>query len=189
MFSTYFSLIVKYTEIQNDEDVMNFFVTSFITNGETSQNNKIVDEEEILINKTEHRKLDKSRSSTLNVSLKQLYNFAKHVQDLRSTENQEINGFEMEFTFIEEKMMSRHLSADYSSALLDSNLCKNRYSNILPPEKTRVKLSITDGVGSDYINANYIQGLAPHTEKAYIATQGPLQSMLRFDFLFFSITL
>jgi len=29
--------------------------------------------------------------------------------------------------------------------------------------------------GSDYINANWIDGLIPGSEKAYISTQGPLQ--------------
>lgn len=28
--------------------------------------------------------------------------------------------------------------------------------------------------GSDYINANYVDGLIPGSEKAYIASQGPL---------------
>lgn len=43
-------------------------------------------------------------------------------------------------------------------------------------EITRVKLSEIEGEdGSDYINANWINGLIPgKTNKAYIATQGPL---------------
>jgi len=35
--------------------------------------------------------------------------------------------------------------------------------------------------GSDFINANYISGQVPGSEKAYIATQGPLQATF-FDF-------
>jgi netrin-G3 ligand len=52
---------------------------------------------------------------------------------------------------------------------------KNRYTNILPCDSTRVKLAAVDGVeGSDYINANFIDGEWKGTERAYIATQGPL---------------
>eukprot|EP00026_Physarum_polycephalum_P004129 Phypoly_transcript_04146.p1 GENE.Phypoly_transcript_04146~~Phypoly_transcript_04146.p1 ORF type:complete len:580 (+),score=86.30 Phypoly_transcript_04146:82-1821(+) len=50
---------------------------------------------------------------------------------------------------------------------------KNRYVNILPCDSTRVRLAPIAGVdGSDYINANFIDG--DGTERAYIATQGPL---------------
>lgn len=49
---------------------------------------------------------------------------------------------------------------------------KNRYVNILPCDSTRVRLVPIAGVdGSDYINANFIDGV---TDRAYIATQGPL---------------
>ena len=53
----------------------------------------------------------------------------------------------------------------YSQALSRENRYKNRYSNVLPADKTRVKLS---DLSSDYINANYIRN------GKYIATQGPL---------------
>ncbi|KAL4233516.1 hypothetical protein ACF0H5_008197 [Mactra antiquata] len=50
---------------------------------------------------------------------------------------------------------------------------KNRYSNILPFDHSRVKLRPSDDVeGSDYINANYIPGCTSPRE--YIATQGPM---------------
>lgn len=52
---------------------------------------------------------------------------------------------------------------------------KNRYVNILPCDSTRVRLTPIAGVdGSDYINANFIDGELSGTERAYIATQGPL---------------
>jgi len=52
---------------------------------------------------------------------------------------------------------------------------KNRYTNILPCDSTRVKLTAVEGIeGSDYINANFINGETNGTERAYIATQGPL---------------
>lgn len=87
----------------------------------------------------------------------------------------------------------------YQSALADENLPRNRYSNVLANEHSRVRLSDVAvaasvatqgtsadrssrfgdhsgmGVGvssSDYINANRIAGVAPHA--GYIATQAPL---------------
>jgi protein tyrosine phosphatase len=53
------------------------------------------------------------------------------------------------------------------------NRPKNRYANVMPFDKTRCKLSTVPGIdGSDYINANFIEGY--HKGKAFIATQGPL---------------
>ncbi|GAB0496944.1 hypothetical protein MMPV_008265 [Pyropia vietnamensis] len=87
----------------------------------------------------------------------------------------------------------------YQSALAEENLPRNRYSNVLANEHSRVRLSdvaiaasvATEGTSadrsrgfgghgglgvgvssSDYINANRIAGVAPHA--GYIATQAPL---------------
>ncbi|OWF52222.1 receptor-type tyrosine-protein phosphatase N2-like [Mizuhopecten yessoensis] len=55
-----------------------------------------------------------------------------------------------------------------------SNLRKNRYSDVLPYDHSRVILSNTSNVsGSDYINASSITDHDPRNP-AYIATQGPL---------------
>eukprot|EP01116_Phalansterium_solitarium_P012058 TRINITY_DN28015_c0_g1_i1.p1 TRINITY_DN28015_c0_g1~~TRINITY_DN28015_c0_g1_i1.p1 ORF type:complete len:311 (-),score=95.10 TRINITY_DN28015_c0_g1_i1:307-1239(-) len=63
-----------------------------------------------------------------------------------------------------------------TSALEPANTSANRYMNVLALEKTRVTLSLSSGWSkSDYINANYVDGLVPHSEQAYIATQGPLE--------------
>ncbi|XP_053390693.1 tyrosine-protein phosphatase 10D-like isoform X2 [Mercenaria mercenaria] len=52
---------------------------------------------------------------------------------------------------------------------------KNRYTNILPFDHSRVKLRPSDDMeGSDYINANYIPGYTSRRE--YIATQGAMQA-------------
>mmetsp|Transcript_24786 Transcript_24786/g.64549 ORF Transcript_24786/g.64549 Transcript_24786/m.64549 type:complete len:557 (-) Transcript_24786:67-1737(-) len=57
------------------------------------------------------------------------------------------------------------------------NKTKNRYKNILPFDDTRVTLKGDPAVvGSDYINANYIDGEASGTKRAYIASQGPLKA-------------
>ncbi|XP_064387090.1 receptor-type tyrosine-protein phosphatase S-like isoform X2 [Halichondria panicea] len=56
---------------------------------------------------------------------------------------------------------------------LPCNVIKNRYANINCFDDTRVRLSPTPGVdGSDYINANYIDGFLE--KRGYVATQGPL---------------
>ena len=64
-------------------------------------------------------------------------------------------------------------SANFKGANMNCNKQKNRYANVLPYDESRVKLSLIPGVeGSDYINANYINGYMK--KKAFIATQAPI---------------
>jgi len=58
-------------------------------------------------------------------------------------------------------------------SLTEENIGKNRYTDVLPYEETRVKLQIADGEkGSDYINANHIN-IGDHFQQ-YICCQAPL---------------
>ncbi|XP_026058842.1 receptor-type tyrosine-protein phosphatase eta-like [Carassius auratus] len=57
-------------------------------------------------------------------------------------------------------------------ALAVENQPKNRYSNVLPYDASRVKLSVRGSPLDDYINANYIPGY--NSRKEFIAAQGPL---------------
>ncbi|XP_063403661.1 receptor-type tyrosine-protein phosphatase H-like [Mytilus trossulus] len=61
-----------------------------------------------------------------------------------------------------------------NSANLDENKPKNRYTNILPYDHSRVILApmVDEEDSSDYINANYIPGYI--YGKEFIASQGPL---------------
>ncbi|CAI9729418.1 phosphatidylinositol phosphatase PTPRQ [Octopus vulgaris] len=79
--------------------------------------------------------------------------------------------------FCEEFKLLKSLSPvqPHVAAELQVNHTKNRYTNILAYDHSRVKLlPMDDDEGSDYINANYIPGYSLHRE--YIASQGPLPS-------------
>ncbi|XP_041134224.1 receptor-type tyrosine-protein phosphatase F-like isoform X6 [Polyodon spathula] len=65
----------------------------------------------------------------------------------------------------------------WENSNLEVNKPKNRYANVISYDHSRVILTSIDGVpGSDYINANYIDGY--RKQNAYIATQGPLPETL-----------
>lgn len=76
-------------------------------------------------------------------------------------------------SFLSENVYNKNARID--SALLQENLLKNRYINVLPEEQTRVKLSVVNGQQfTDYINANHITSQIPNSTKNYISCQAPL---------------
>ncbi|XP_070574627.1 receptor-type tyrosine-protein phosphatase beta-like [Ptychodera flava] len=82
---------------------------------------------------------------------------------------------EMDFQFSAEYEDLRSVGRDqtWDASELPENKGKNRYTNILPYDRTRIKLSIQgDDDTSDYVNANWMPGY--HSPKEFIATQGPL---------------
>ncbi|KAK6329073.1 hypothetical protein J4Q44_G00010510 [Coregonus suidteri] len=59
------------------------------------------------------------------------------------------------------------------AALLEENKNKNRFTNVLPYDWCRVKLTkLNQNMSSDYVNANYMPGYG--NSRQYIAAQGPL---------------
>ncbi|XP_012557847.2 receptor-type tyrosine-protein phosphatase F isoform X1 [Hydra vulgaris] len=66
----------------------------------------------------------------------------------------------------------------FEISMRPENKCKNRYANILAYDHSRVVLNTVENLeGSDYVNANYIDG---YTRKSkFIATQGPVQAAFK----------
>lgn len=95
----------------------------------------------------------------------------EHVRKLGHRNETGHTGFEEEY-FVLDKRSDNYFFGDFQEALKHVNRSKNRYTNVLPLDRTRVVLSATDEPGADYINANYVDGVY---EKQYIATQGPLK--------------
>eukprot|EP00118_Oscarella_pearsei_P028857 m.3128 g.3128 ORF g.3128 m.3128 type:complete len:588 (+) comp9068_c0_seq1:109-1872(+) len=98
--------------------------------------------------------------------------------DQLATQRQDVYGkagFWEEFEMLQQQE-SKHLYSRKEGAKPE-NKTKNRYKNILPFDHTRVCL-IDDG-DSDYINANFISGEVPGSEKQYIATQGCLPATVK----------
>ncbi|KAJ8252589.1 hypothetical protein COCON_G00219010 [Conger conger] len=71
-----------------------------------------------------------------------------------------------------EDLRSVGIAQSKTSATDPENKGKNRYSNVLPYDTSRVKLSVQGSQFDDYINASYIPGY--NCKKEYIAAQGPL---------------
>jgi netrin-G3 ligand len=97
-------------------------------------------------------------------------NLGTHIQKLLQRLADGSTGLELEFRRLAN---AKPTNERFISANLPSNKSKNRLANLLPYESTRVFLQPIRGVeGSDYINANFIDGY--RFQRAYIATQGPL---------------
>eukprot|EP00020_Sapocribrum_chincoteaguense_P001839 CAMPEP_0170740640 /NCGR_PEP_ID=MMETSP0437-20130122/5789_1 /TAXON_ID=0 /ORGANISM="Sexangularia sp." /LENGTH=696 /DNA_ID=CAMNT_0011079149 /DNA_START=174 /DNA_END=2264 /DNA_ORIENTATION=- len=88
--------------------------------------------------------------------------------------NDVVDHFDEQYAFLERRQTCRFSAPDFTAARAVKNAMKNRYMDILPPDATRVRLSIRcNDPLSDYINANFIDGLADGSAKRYISTQGP----------------
>ncbi|XP_072759821.1 tyrosine-protein phosphatase non-receptor type 9 [Anoplolepis gracilipes] len=71
------------------------------------------------------------------------------------------------------EIRQRPPDGSFNNAKLKSNQSKNRYTDVLCYDHSRVCLSQVDGdATSDYINANFVDGYKQ--KNAFISTQGPL---------------
>ncbi|XP_053855205.1 receptor-type tyrosine-protein phosphatase S isoform X5 [Vidua macroura] len=90
---------------------------------------------------------------------------AEHTEHLKANDNLKLS---QEYESIDP---GQQFTWEHSN--LEVNKPKNRYANVIAYDHSRVILLPIEGiVGSDYINANYIDGY--RKQNAYIATQGPL---------------
>uniref|UniRef100_A0A3B3ZGX1 protein-tyrosine-phosphatase n=1 Tax=Periophthalmus magnuspinnatus TaxID=409849 RepID=A0A3B3ZGX1_9GOBI len=90
---------------------------------------------------------------------------AEHIELLKANDNLRLS---QEYESIDP---GQQFTWEHSN--LEVNKPKNRYANVIAYDHTRVVLAPIEGIlGSDYINANYIDGY--RKQNAYIATQGPL---------------
>ncbi|KAI6652633.1 Receptor-type tyrosine-protein phosphatase delta isoform X12 [Oopsacas minuta] len=87
--------------------------------------------------------------------------------------NTQKSGFEFEFNLLERK----YEKCDFSSADDELNKQKNRYTQIIPYENSRVKLPIlNEQRDTDYVNASFIDGYI--CKQQFIATQTPLANTI-----------
>ncbi|CAG5896479.1 unnamed protein product [Menidia menidia] len=94
---------------------------------------------------------------------------ADHIERLKANDNLR---FSQEYESIDPGQQFT-----WENSNMEVNKPKNRYANVIAYDHSRVVLTSVDAVpGSDYINANYIDGY--RKQNAYIATQGPLPETL-----------
>lgn len=114
------------------------------------------------------------KDDTISINIRELHtsrpvelkHFANHFREMSA---------DSDFRFAEEFEQLKFIGTDKTvkAADLPVNRPKNRFTNIVPYDHSRVKLLPTDDEeGSDYINANYIPGY--NSPREFIVTQGPL---------------
>ncbi|XP_026058841.1 receptor-type tyrosine-protein phosphatase eta isoform X7 [Carassius auratus] len=103
-------------------------------------------------------------SNKVNIGLR-IEDYEEHFKQKHKDSN---CGFAEEY----EELKTVGIAQSKNIALAVENKPKNRYSNVLPYDASRVKLSVCGSPFDDYINANYIPGY--NSRKEFIAAQGPL---------------
>ncbi|XP_048011611.1 receptor-type tyrosine-protein phosphatase H-like [Megalobrama amblycephala] len=112
--------------------------------------------------------LEESKVTNKSYKLIPADKFPEHFRNMSRDENR---GFSQEY----EELSSVGIEQSSVAAYLPKNKDKNRFTNILPYDSSRVQLTVNDEDDSDYINANYMPGY-DNASNQYIAAQGPLPS-------------
>ncbi|XP_061666416.1 receptor-type tyrosine-protein phosphatase H-like [Syngnathoides biaculeatus] len=108
--------------------------------------------------------VEESPASAEEIKDNSLAEFPGHFSKLSMDNNR---GFSNEY----ESLAVIGIQHTQNAALMPENTEKNRFTNVLPYDWSRVKLHTANGK-SDYINASYMPGY--NNSREYIATQGPL---------------
>ncbi|KAI5696273.1 hypothetical protein M8J75_010766 [Diaphorina citri] len=109
---------------------------------------------------------DSLHADPTGTSSSQGLSIAEFVEAVRSKGR---SGLCLEYTEIKTKPPD----GSFEVAKRRENQSKNRYTDVLAYDHTRVLLSLQDDVpGSDYINANFVDGYKQ--KNAFISTQGPM---------------
>ncbi|CAD6190425.1 unnamed protein product [Caenorhabditis auriculariae] len=101
--------------------------------------------------------------------------FSQYVKVLEdfifNTEKLGIDGLSKQY-----RKLDTQVDPTLSFEAFKQNMSKNRYSDVLCRDSTRVKLHMDATRSGDYIHANYVR--TPYLHNAFICTQGPLQSTI-----------
>ncbi|UMM21333.1 hypothetical protein L5515_003057 [Caenorhabditis briggsae] len=113
-------------------------------------------------NSNNNNNYKKSESDHHREYVKTLENF------IFSTEKLGIDGLAKQY-----RKLDAQLDSSLSFDAFKINMHKNRYSDVVCRDNTRVKLTIDASNQGDYIHANYVKN--PYLHNTFICTQGPLQ--------------
>lgn len=72
-----------------------------------------------------------------------------------------------------ERIAKKKPNADFGTALMPENLSRNRFSDVLPYEENRVRLTPSVDNRTGYINASHVSASVGDRQRFYVAAQGP----------------
>ncbi|XP_075423779.1 receptor-type tyrosine-protein phosphatase beta-like isoform X1 [Ascaphus truei] len=114
----------------------------------------------------------KKNTGNNDISIKKIKSHAIKTEHFESHFRRQQANTNLGFSEEYESFASVGVTQSKATAEIPENKEKNRYSNVLPYDISRVKLSIQNNPTDDYINANYIPGYK--SKREFIAAQGPL---------------
>jgi protein tyrosine phosphatase len=134
-----------------------------------------------------HQQTKTSHQKQRTMQTNDIIDIHKHFKSLEQTIKRHdgiYNGFDIELSSIEaetDEILFGDIDKHFVSAIHQDNYHRNRYTNILPNESTRIRLN---DYHTDYINANWIdRSLFENTDIDFIATQAPTRETIA-DFWF-----